>query len=243
MSDNNSEEELEYDETFLEQLINQNSILLDAESNKQSNIFHIENFLRVHETVRSEEINEYNSSSDDEIDDDNEQSLKNESESLENEIYIMDEMSTSLSPCAIVDMIDGKLQTCANEEFSDPQYICCSCFEINGRHIHRKNGSGKSKFNCENDKLHDEDSDKILIALVNWLLFVVKNESQDRKEIILTHMLNPALHFLQNITLSKNTKKNIDMESICNFEEIQFVGHQYLPPPLQYHLSTRYTQD
>uniref|UniRef100_U9U3Q1 Uncharacterized protein n=1 Tax=Rhizophagus irregularis (strain DAOM 181602 / DAOM 197198 / MUCL 43194) TaxID=747089 RepID=U9U3Q1_RHIID len=61
------------------------------------------------------EINEYNSSSDDEIDDDNEQSLKNESESLENEIYIMDEMSTSLSPCAIVDMIDGKLQTCGND--------------------------------------------------------------------------------------------------------------------------------
>ncbi|PKC52752.1 hypothetical protein RhiirA1_480766, partial [Rhizophagus irregularis] len=95
------------------------------------------------------------------------------------------------------------------------------CFEINGGHIHRKNGSGKPKFNCENDKLHDEDSDKILIALANWLLFVVKNESQDRKEIILTHMLNPALHFLQNITLSKNTKKNIDMESICNFEEIR----------------------
>ncbi|CAB4434238.1 unnamed protein product [Rhizophagus irregularis] len=195
LGDNNSEEELEYDETFLEQLINQNSILLDAEnieSNKQSNIFHIENFLWAHETVRSEEINEYNSSSDDEIDDDNEQNLKNESESLENEIYIMDEMSTSLSPCAIVDMIDGKLQTC-----------------------------GKPKFNCENDRLHDEDSDKILIALANWLLLVVKNESQDRKEIILTHMLNPALHFLQNITLSKNTKKNIDMESICNFEEIR----------------------
>ncbi|CAB4434457.1 unnamed protein product [Rhizophagus irregularis] len=340
LGDNNSEEELEYDETFLEQLINQNSILLDAEnieSNKQSNIFHIENFLWAHETVRSEEINEYNSSSDDEIDDDNEQNLKNESESLENEIYIMDEMSTSLSPCAIVDMIDGKLQTCgnnskrcisqligtwqidtsiaaqfldgkvnlgvcmshfnydqknhmshakqirkteksiihrrkcffcekyyyffsrgmncrqhswnifnrniqvacngqfscnalevcpnisnlANEEFSDPRYICCSCFETNGGHIHRKNGSGKPKFNCENDRLHDEDSDKILIALANWLLLVVKNESQDRKEIILTHMLNPALHFLQNITLSKNTKKNIDMESICNFEEIR----------------------
>ncbi|GBC39186.2 hypothetical protein GLOIN_2v1774956 [Rhizophagus irregularis DAOM 181602=DAOM 197198] len=272
LGDNNSEEELEYDETFLEQLINQNSILLDAESNKQSNIFHIENFLQAHKTVRNE-------------------------------------MSTSLSPCAIVDMIDGKLQICgndskrcisqligtwqidtsvaakfldgkvnlgvcmshfnydqknhishakqirkteksiihrrrniqvacngqfscnaleictnisnlANEEFSDPRYICCSCFEINGGHIHRKNGSGKPKFNCENDKLHDEDSDKILIALANWLLFVVKNESQDRKEIILTHMLNPALHFLQNITLSKNTKKNIDMESICNFEEI-----------------------
>ncbi|PKC55471.1 hypothetical protein RhiirA1_475553 [Rhizophagus irregularis] len=288
LGDNNSEEELEYDETFLEQLINQNSILLDAESNKQSNIFHIENFLRAHET----------------------QSLKNESESLENEIYIIDEMSTSLSPCAIVDMIDGKLQICgndskrcisqligtwqidtsvaakfldgkvnlgvcmshfnydqknhishakqirkteksiihrrrniqvacngqfscnaleictnisnlANEEFSDPRYICCSCFEINGGHIHRKNGSGKPKFNCENDKLHDEDSDKILIALANWLLFVVKNESQDKKEIILTHMLNPALHFLQNITLSKNTKKNIDMKSICNFEEIR----------------------
>ncbi|POG71212.1 hypothetical protein GLOIN_2v1774956 [Rhizophagus irregularis DAOM 181602=DAOM 197198] len=284
LGDNNSEEELEYDETFLEQLINQNSILLDAESNKQSNIFHIKNFLQAHKTVRSEEINEYNSSSDDEIDDNNEQSLKNKSESLENEIYIMDEMSTSLSPCAIVDIIDGKLQTCgndskrcifqligtwqidtsvatkfldgkvnlgvcmshfnydqknyishakqirkmeksiihrrrniqvacngqfscnalevclnisnlANEEFSDSRYICCSCFEIN-------------------------DSDKILIALANWLLFVVKNESQDRKEIILTHMLNPALHFLQNITLSKNTKKNIDMESICNFEEI-----------------------
>ncbi|CAB5384030.1 unnamed protein product [Rhizophagus irregularis] len=95
--------------------IDDNNILfeqfLDAESNKQSNIFHIENFLRAHKTVRSEEINEYNSSSDDEIDDNNEQSLKNESESLENEIYIMDEMSTSLSPCAIVDMIDGKLQT------------------------------------------------------------------------------------------------------------------------------------
>jgi hypothetical protein len=118
LGDNNLEEELEYDETFLEQLINQNSILLDAkniESNKQSNIFHIENFLWAYETVRSEEINEYNSSSDDEIDDDNEQSLKNESESLENEIYIMDEMSTSLSPCAIVDMIDGKLQTCSND--------------------------------------------------------------------------------------------------------------------------------
>ncbi|PKC53021.1 hypothetical protein RhiirA1_479428 [Rhizophagus irregularis] len=93
LGDNNSEEELEYDETFLEQLINQNSILLDAESNKQSNIFHIENFLRAHET----------------------QSLKNESESLENEIYIIDEMSTSLSPCAIVDMIDGKLQICGND--------------------------------------------------------------------------------------------------------------------------------
>ncbi|CAB4401521.1 unnamed protein product [Rhizophagus irregularis] len=114
LGNNNSEEELKYDETFLEQLINQNSILLDAEnieSNKQSNIFHIKNFLRAHKTVQSEEINEYNSSSDDEIDDDNEQSLKNESESLENEIYIMSEMSTSLSLCAIVDMIDGKLQT------------------------------------------------------------------------------------------------------------------------------------
>uniref|UniRef100_U9TSC6 Uncharacterized protein n=1 Tax=Rhizophagus irregularis (strain DAOM 181602 / DAOM 197198 / MUCL 43194) TaxID=747089 RepID=U9TSC6_RHIID len=78
LGDNNSEEELEYDETFLEQLINQNSILLDAESNKQSNIFHIENFLQAHKTVRNE-------------------------------------MSTSLSPCAIVDMIDGKLQICGND--------------------------------------------------------------------------------------------------------------------------------
>ncbi|PKY30144.1 hypothetical protein RhiirB3_447086 [Rhizophagus irregularis] len=105
-------------EQFLEQLINQNSILLNAEnieSNKQSNIFHIKNFLQAHETVQSEEINEYNSSSDDEIDDDNEQNLKNESELYENEIYIIDDMSTSLSPCAIVDIIDGKLQICSND--------------------------------------------------------------------------------------------------------------------------------
>uniref|UniRef100_U9UUX7 Uncharacterized protein n=1 Tax=Rhizophagus irregularis (strain DAOM 181602 / DAOM 197198 / MUCL 43194) TaxID=747089 RepID=U9UUX7_RHIID len=107
LGDNNSEVELEYDETLLEQLINQNSILLDAEnieSNKQSNIFTLKIFM---------EINEYNSSSDDEIDDDNEQNLKNESESHENKIYIMDETSTSLSLCAIVDIIDGKLQTCS----------------------------------------------------------------------------------------------------------------------------------
>ncbi|PKK57244.1 hypothetical protein RhiirC2_798398 [Rhizophagus irregularis] len=109
LGDNNSEEELEYNKTLLEQLINQNSILLDAEnieSNKQSNIFTLKIFI---------EINEYNSSSDDEIDDDNEQNLKNESESHENEIYIMDKTSTSLSLCAIVDIIDGKLQIYSND--------------------------------------------------------------------------------------------------------------------------------
>ncbi|GET63718.1 hypothetical protein GLOIN_2v1779232 [Rhizophagus irregularis DAOM 181602=DAOM 197198] len=143
LGDNNSEVELEYDETLLEQLINQNSILLDAEnieSNKQSNIFTLKIFMGTWQ------------------------------------------INTSI----VAKFLDGKVNLGV-------------CFEINGRHIYQKNGSEKSKFNCENDGLHDEDSDKILVVLANWLLLVVKNESKNRKEIILIYdILNPALHFFQN---------------------------------------------
>ncbi|PKC04108.1 hypothetical protein RhiirA5_422743 [Rhizophagus irregularis] len=227
LGDNNSEVELEYDETLLEQLINQNSILLDAEnieSNKQSNIFTLKIFM---------EINKYNSSSDDEIDDDNEQNLKNESESHENEIYIMDETSTSLSLCAIVDIIDGKLQTCSRtwqintsivakfldgkkngkkyntskkKYTSNLQWTIQFCFEINGRHIYQKNGSEKSKFNCENDGLHDEDSDKILVVLANWLLLVVKNERNKLAKGVWKSReeLNKQKAEIQNLTFLEN---------------------------------------
>ncbi|CAB5188332.1 unnamed protein product [Rhizophagus irregularis] len=150
LGDNNSEVELEYDETLLEQLINQNSILLDAEnieSNKQSNIFTLKIFMGTWQ------------------------------------------INTSI----VAKFLDGKKYT------SNLQWTIQFCFEINGRHIYQKNGSEKSKFNCENDGLHDEDSDKILVVLANWLLLVVKNESKNRKEIILIYdILNPALHFFQN---------------------------------------------
>ncbi|RIA80143.1 hypothetical protein C1645_839230 [Glomus cerebriforme] len=78
------EEKLEYDEMFLEQLINQDSELLNAEDNE----------------IEDENI-DYEQEP---------QELENESELHENEIYIIDE--TSLSPCVIVDIINEKLQTC-----------------------------------------------------------------------------------------------------------------------------------
>ncbi|PKC17135.1 hypothetical protein RhiirA5_369304 [Rhizophagus irregularis] len=128
----NEEELLEYDEAFLEQLINQedprllnaevdNSILMqqlfDIQENKQkSNIFHAKSFIQACKTVQNEEIDECSSESDTEIEDENidyESQEENESETHENESHIMDEiLSTPLSSCVIIDTINGKLQTC-----------------------------------------------------------------------------------------------------------------------------------
>ncbi|RHZ81047.1 hypothetical protein Glove_126g4 [Diversispora epigaea] len=96
----------------------------------------------------------------------------------------------------------------ADEEFSDPRYICYKCFEINGGHIHQRNGSGKPKFNCKDTGLHDEDNNKILIAIANWLLHVVKNENNNKKEIVIEHVLNPVLDCLQESLLKKNKNFN-----------------------------------
>ncbi|CAB5372042.1 unnamed protein product [Rhizophagus irregularis] len=115
----NEEELLEYDEAFLEQLINQedprllnaevdNSILMqqlfDIQENKQkSNIFHAKSFIQACKTVQNEEIDECSSESDTEIEDENidyESQEENESETHENESHIMDEiLSTPLSSC------------------------------------------------------------------------------------------------------------------------------------------------
>lgn len=92
--------------------------------------------------------------------------------------------------------ICSSISKLAKEEFSDPRYVCCSCFEINGGHIHQQGGSGKSRFSCKDAGLHDEDSNKMLMILANWLLYVIKNENEERKKNILTRMLNPALDLL-----------------------------------------------
>jgi len=82
--DNNDFDKLEYDDIFLESLINQNPMLLDAkvdnstliqqifdikknEKNGQSNIFHPESFIQANKTIQDKEINEYNSDSDTEM--------------------------------------------------------------------------------------------------------------------------------------------------------------------------------
>lgn len=126
---NNDNFEEEYDEAFLEQLINQEDLMLidsevdnstlmqqifDIKANKQQfNIFHTESFIQAHETVRSREIDECNSESDDEIDE-NINNDEQELELYENKTHIINEMSAiSLSPCVIIDIINGELQTCS----------------------------------------------------------------------------------------------------------------------------------
>ena len=74
----------------------------------------------------------------------------------------------------------------------------------------------KPKFNCKSAGLHENDSNKMLIALANWLFHVVKNENEEKKKMILIYMLNLALYFLQNIPLSKNTKKNTGISNLNN---------------------------
>ncbi len=48
----------------------------------------------------------------------------------------------------------------------------------------------------------------MLIVLANWLLYIIKNENNIKKKTIFIYMLNLALYFLQDISLSKSTKKN-----------------------------------
>ncbi|PKK59839.1 hypothetical protein RhiirC2_794223 [Rhizophagus irregularis] len=111
--------------------------------------------------------------------------------------------------------ICSSISKLAKEEFSDPRYVCCSCFEINGGHIHRQGGSGKSRFSCKDAGLHDEDSNKMLMILANWLLYVIKNENEERKKNIL---LNPALDLLQD---KLKVKKDIPhFESISDLDAI-----------------------
>ncbi|CAB4391139.1 unnamed protein product [Rhizophagus irregularis] len=234
--DNVFERKIEYDKVFLEELINQedpmlldnegdNSILMEQIFNinkQQSNIFRPESFFQANETLYNKEIDECSSESDNEIEDEiieEEQELENTSE-LQHEEHIMNKKLSTipLSSCIIVDIIDGNLRTCAKEEFSDPRYVCCSCFEINGGHIHRQGGSGKSRFSCKDAGLHDEDSNKMLMILANWLLYVIKNENEERKKNILTRMLNPALDLLQD---KLKVKKDIPhFESISDLDAI-----------------------
>ncbi|CAB5362868.1 unnamed protein product [Rhizophagus irregularis] len=222
-----------------------NSILMEQIFNinkQQSNIFRPESFFQANETLYNKEIDECSSESDNEIEDEiieEEQELENTSE-LQHEEHIMNKKLSTipLSSCIIVDIIDGNLRTCAcngqfscnaleicssisklaKEEFSDPRYVCCSCFEINGGHIHRQGGSGKSRFSCKDAGLHDEDSNKMLMILANWLLYVIKNENEERKKNILTRMLNPALDLLQD---KLKVKKDIPhFESISDLDAI-----------------------
>jgi hypothetical protein len=350
------EEKVEYEEEYLEELINQEDpMLLDAKSNnlmqeiiniqdngQEFNIFHSENFIQAHQIIQNKEMDECNSNSDNEIEEENinkEQELGKASElQNEDEEYVMDEIpsTTPLSPCIIVDIIDGELQTCSKDskktisqlvgtwqidtnvtteflnkkinlgvcmphfnydqknhsnqakqlrntenstihrkrclfcekyihffsrgrncrqhswnvfnrniqvpcngqfscnafeirqnitkltdaDFSDPRYVCCSCFEINGGHIHQQSGSGKPKFSCEKAGLHDEDTNKMLIALASWLSHIAKTQNVENKKNILTSMLEPALNFLQEKSSLKKNKEIPHFESISDLDAI-----------------------
>ncbi|RHZ51571.1 hypothetical protein Glove_476g74 [Diversispora epigaea] len=108
----------------------------------------------------------------------------------------------------------------ADEDFLDPRYICCKCFEINGGHIHQKSGSGKPKFNCKTTGLHDEDNNKILITIANWLLHVVENNDNDKKEIVIKHILNSTLDCLQEFLLKKNKNENTNENTNKNNKKL-----------------------
>jgi hypothetical protein len=70
--------------------------------------------------------------------------------------------------------------------------------------------------------LHDGDQDKMLTALANWLLHVVKKENKEKKKTILTYMLNTALPFLQDVFLPKSAKKNVtNFEFTSDFNDIR----------------------
>jgi len=67
------------------------------------------------------------------------------------------------------------------------RYICCSCYENHGGHIHRREGRGKKASNNDTDK-HDNDNKTSLQLIVKWLINLSNSDDNLLKSIVLKNI-------------------------------------------------------
>ena len=105
----------------------------------------------------------------------------------------------------------------AFDDIKQQQYICTSCYENLGGHIHHRPGRGKKGTTCINEKLHADDTTKGLECLGNWLICVARTENIEIKKDILTKTFETLLSFC-NVTSNNKTctatDTSIDEEKI-----------------------------
>jgi hypothetical protein len=96
-------------------------------------------------------------------------------------------------------------QKIAGFNIKQSQYVCCKCYEAHGGHIHEHHGKGRREIdyictatNKHTTNKHDNDVDKSLKLLGNWILHVAKTNTINilMKKIIL-YFVAQALQVLK----------------------------------------------
>ena len=121
------------------------------------------------------------------------------------------------------------------------RYVCTSCYEKHGGHIHQRSGTkGKASINCQKDSFHKNDAIESLHLIANWLLYIAKHESPKFQEQLSYEAIN-LLQFLpssQKINHESNTStfkeskpSNIPspfiIKAAFKLNKLDFFNHEY----------------
>ena len=94
------------------------------------------------------------------------------------------------------------------------RYICTRCFEINGGHLHKRQGSGKKSQTCVSNELHAKDTDHVLKFFSNWLLNLSCSKDEEKKKKVLWHMMRLLETSESNTLLPLDTERETPSTSL-----------------------------